>query len=334
MTDLKELARSKMTICKACRECNGIVCAGWTPGCGGKGNGSTFIRNVAKLKDVNVVMNVISSNEKITCKSDFFGNEVALPVYVAPIGNIKTHYGADMSEYDYTKALVEGVGKDTIVFTGDGQNIDVLMEPLKAVNDGWVVPTIKPWKNEEMKKRIEMIKSSNCSVCCSDIDAAGLVALKTGYPAVEFKDENALKEIVEHANMPVIFKGIMSVEAALKCLEANASGIVVSNHGGRVLADCVSTIEVLEDICKAVNGRMKVFVDGGFRTGSDVFKALALGADGVLIGRPFSIAAIANGSDGVREYLNQIHEELKETMAMCGCRKISDIQRNCVKTTF
>lgn len=334
MNKIRELARSKMTICKACKECNGVVCAGWTPGCGGKGNGSTFIRNVAKLKEICVNMNVISSNEKITCETDFFGSKVSLPVYVAPIGNIFVHYGAEMSEFDYTKALVDGVGKDTIVFTGDGQNIDVLMEPLKAVDDGWVVPTIKPWQNDEMKKRIDMVKSSKCSVCCSDIDAAGLTALKTGYPAVEFKDEKALKEIVEKANMPVIFKGIMSVDAAIKCMNAGASGIVISNHGGRVLQDACSTIEVLEEIATAVNGRMKIFIDGGFRSGSDVFKALALGADGVLIGRPFSIAAIGDGANGVRKYLDVIHEELKETMMMCGCRKISDINRDCVKVIW
>lgn len=333
MNNLKDLARSKMTICRACKECNGIVCAGLTPGCGGKGNGSTFIRNVAKLKEVCVNMDVISSNDPITCESDFFGHKITLPVFVAPIGNIRVHYGANLSEYEYTKALIDGVGKDTIVFTGDGQNIDVLMEPLKAVQDGWVVPTIKPWQNEEMMKRIEMV-SSYCSVCCSDIDAAGLIALKYGTPAVEFKDVKALKEMICKANMPVILKGIMSVDAALKCLEAGASGIVVSNHGGRVLQDGLSTIEVLEDICKAVDGRMKVYVDGGFRSGRDVFKALALGADGVLIGREFSIAAIANGADGVRQYLNQIHEELKETMMMCGCRKLSDIHRGCVKVTF
>ena len=334
MSDIKELARRKMTLCKACRECNGIVCAGQTPGSGGKGNGSTFIRNVAKLKEVCVNLNVVASNEEVSTESDFFGSKVALPVYVAPIGNIKANYGAEMSEYEYTRALVEGCGKETVVFSGDGQNLDVLMEPLRAAEDGWIVPTIKPWQSIEMKKRIEMIKSCGCGVCCSDIDAAGLVSLKKGTPKVEFKDVNGLKEIVKTAQMPVIFKGIMTVDAALKALEAGACGIVVSNHGGRVLQDGLSTIEVLEDIAKAVDGRMKIFIDGGFRSGSDVFKALALGADGVLIGRPFSIAAIGNHADGVQEYLHQLQDELKETMMMCGCRKISDISRSCVSVMF
>lgn len=331
---MNEDARNKMTKCKACKECNGIVCAGQTPGSGGKGNGSTFIRNVAKLKDVVVKMNVIASNEEVSTQCDFFGHKVELPVYVAPIGNIHANYGAEISEYEYTKALVDGVGKKSIVFSGDGQNLEVLLEPLRAVQDGWIVPTIKPWTRDEMKKRIEMVKTSGCSVCCSDIDAAGLISLKKGTPRVEFKDVQKLKEIVEIAQMPVIFKGILTVEAAMAALEAGAAGIVVSNHGGRVLQDCISTVEVLEEICQAVNGRMKVFVDGGFRSGSDVFKALSLGADGVLIGRPFSIAAIGGGSDGVSQYLQKIQDELKETMMMCGCRNLKEISRKCVHVTF
>ena len=94
-----------MRKCRVCKECNGIVCAGETPGCGGKGNGSTFIRNVAKLKDVRVVMNVVSSNDSVSTESDFFGKKVSLPVYVAPIGGILVHYGADMSEYDYIAGI-------------------------------------------------------------------------------------------------------------------------------------------------------------------------------------------------------------------------------------
>ena len=89
------------------------------------------------------------------------------------------------------------------------------------------------------------------------------------------------------AGKPFILKGIMTVSGAKKALEAGASGIVVSNHGGRVLDQCPATAEVLPAIADAVGGRMTILVDGGIRTGMDVFKALALGADAVLIGRPF-----------------------------------------------
>ena len=108
---------------------------------------------------------------------------------------------------------------------------------------------------------------------------------------VGFKDVSELKALCERSSKPVILKGIMSVKGARKAMQAGAAGIIVSNHGGRVLDGAQSGIEVLEDIVAAVGKTMKVFVDGGFRSGNDVFKALALGADGVLIGRPISPAS-------------------------------------------
>lgn len=93
-------AKSKMTLCRACKNCNGIVCAGETPGCGGKGSGSTFIRNYAKLREVFINLDTISNNDAIETTTDFFGVEVSLPVFAAPIGGIEKNYGAQMSESD------------------------------------------------------------------------------------------------------------------------------------------------------------------------------------------------------------------------------------------
>ena len=149
-----------------------------------------------------------------------------------------------------------------------------------------------------------------------------------------FKTVEELKEIAKAVQVPLILKGIMSVRGAKKALEAGAQGIVVSNHGGRVLDGAQSGIEVLEEICAQVGRQMKVFVDGGFRSGSDVFKALALGADGVLIGRPISHAAIGDGAQGVEIYLRKIQLELKETMALAGCKNIKDITRDMVVCDF
>ena len=100
------------------------------------------------------------------------------------------------------------------------------------------------------------------------------------------------------AGKPFILKGIMTVKGAEKALEAGAAGIVVSNHGGRVLDQCPATAEVLPAIVDAVGGKMKVFVDGGIRSGMDVFKALALGADAVLIARPFVTMVYGGGRGG------------------------------------
>lgn len=134
-----------------------------------------------------------------------------------------------------------------------------------------------------------------------------------------------------NAAVPFIVKGIMTVKGALKAKEAGAAAIVVSNHGGRVLDQCPATAEVLEEIAKAVDGSMKIFVDGGIRSGTDVFKALALGADAVIIARPFVTAVYGGGREGVEAYIQKIGSELADTMAMCGVSSLSEITRDCVR---
>ena len=122
----------------------------------------------------------------------------------------------------------------------------------------------------------------------------------------------------------------MTVRGARKAAEAGAAAIVVSNHGGRVLDQTPATAEVLEDIVQAVGGQLTILVDGGIRSGVDVFKALALGADGVLIARPFVTAVYGGGADGVRAYVDQLEAELADTMVMCGAHSIGEITRDMV----
>ena len=164
-----------------------------------------------------------------------------------------------------------------------------------------------------------------------DIDAAGLPFLKNMTPPAGSKTVEEMAEIIRLAGVPFIVKGVMTVKGALKAKEAGASAIVVSNHGGRVLDQCPATAEVLEEIVKAVDGSMKVFVDGGIRSGTDVFKALALGADGVLICRPFVTAVYGGGTDGVKTYVKKIGTELKDTMQMCGAHSLEEITRDMVR---
>lgn len=331
-------AKTLCAKCRCCPVCNGLACRGETPGPGGKGSGSAFVRNAEMLKKVFITMDTISDNTEIDTTSEFFGHKVSLPVYAAPISGILQNYGAELDDMSYTRALVDGCRRaGTLAFTGDGMHDEMFKGPMSVVaqHEGFGVPTIKPWSREHMAWRIELAKEGHALAIASDIDASGLTNLRTSITPVGFKNVEELKEITRICGeVPFILKGILSVKGARKALEAGASGIIVSNHGGRVLDDCLSGIEVLEDIVKVVDGRMKVFVDGAFRTGNDVFKALALGADGVLIGRPVSQAVIGDGSDGLVTYLEKIRLELKEAMAMAGCKTIQDITRDCVSVTF
>ena len=164
-----------------------------------------------------------------------------------------------------------------------------------------------------------------------DVDAAGLPFLKNMNPPAGSKTPEELAEIVKMAGVPFIVKGVMTVKGAKKAMEAGASAIVVSNHGGRVLDQCPATAEVLEEIAQAVGGKMKILVDGGIRSGTDVFKALALGADGVLICRPFVVSVYGGGADGVRAYIDKIGGELRDTMQMCGAHSLAEITRDMVR---
>ena len=117
----------------------------------------------------------------------------------------------------------------------------------------------------------------------------------------------------------------MTVKGARQAVEAGADGIIVSNHGGRTLADVPGTAEVLPEIVKAVKGETTIIVDGGIRHGVDMVKAIAIGADAVLICRPFAVAWFGGGAEGVKTYIELLKQEFSEAMYMVGARKISDL---------
>ena len=174
--------------------------------------------------------------------------------------------------------------------------------------------------------------TSGCFAVAMDVDAAGLPFLKNMTPPAGSKSVEELAEIVQLAERPFIVKGVMTVKGALKAKQAGAAAIVVSNHGGRVLDQCPATAEVLPEIAAALKGTgVKVLVDGGIRTGVDVFKALALGADGVLICRPFVTAVYGGGAEGVKCYIDKLAGELADTMQMCGAHTLAEITPDMVR---
>jgi isopentenyl diphosphate isomerase/L-lactate dehydrogenase-like FMN-dependent dehydrogenase len=125
------------------------------------------------------------------------------------------------------------------------------------------------------------------------------------------------------SSLPVVLIGIMSARDARLAVEHGAAAVVVSNHGGRQLDAGQGTIEVLEEVVEAVAGRCEVYVDGGIRRGTDVVKALALGARAVLIGRPYLWGLAVDGEDGVCRVLELLNEELRMALMFCGCRDVN-----------
>jgi len=130
--------------------------------------------------------------------------------------------------------------------------------------------------------------------------------------------------------LPLLVKGLLHVEDALAALQAGCDGIVVSNHGGRVLAGAQTSLQSLGPIVKAVAGRVPVLLDSGVRSGRDAFVALAHGASAVLLGRPYLWGLAAHGALGVAHVLRLVRDELEMHMALCGCARLGDIGPHCL----
>ncbi len=334
--EILENARKKLSPkCRVCPECNGIACRGVMPGPGGKGSAATFTRNVAWLTEhVFLEMDAMGKTQERETTISLFGKEFSAPIFAAPIGLLSFNYMEGMTDCDYCDMLMRGTKQaGTIAFGGGGPRAENFYEPLDAIraNDGWGIPTLKPWSVEVTKERLREAEAVHPIAFAMDIDSAGLLHANLANPPFSLKSEEDLAEIAKASALPFIIKGIMTAETAVKAARTGAYAIVVSNHGGRVMDHGLSAAEVLPEIRAAVGDRVKIFVDGGIRSGDDVFKMLALGADAVLIGRPYVVAAYGGGAEGVRLYTEKLKAELRDAMAMTNCKSLQDITRDKIR---
>ena len=314
--------------CKACPVCNGKACGNSMPGPGSKGPGNGAARNYDAWQKVFVNMDTICSNAAPDTSFKLFGREFALPVFTAPIGALPMHYSNAYDDFAYNDILIPtAVECGSASFTGDGVDPEIMKRSAAAMAKvgGIGIPTIKPWNNEAVFEKLDVLNELGIFAAAMDIDGAGLPFLKAMNPNAGSKPVADLKAVIDYAKMPFIIKGIMTVAGAQKAVEAGAAGIVVSNHGGRVLGQTRATADVLPEIATAVSGKCVSFGDGGSRTGVDVFKARALGADAVLIGRPFVPAVYGGEAEGAKLLFAKLKAELVDTMTMCGAHSLAEI---------
>ncbi len=328
--ELLEKARTCIgPYCKACPVCDGIACKNQIPGPGSKGVGDTAIRNYEKWKSIRVNMDTIHENKTPDTTLELFGKKFKYPIFAGPVGAVSLHYGDCLNDVDYNNLLVKGCAEAGIAaFTGDGTNPTVMKAACEAIknNGGAGIPTVKPWDTKTLEEKFELVKSSDSFAVAMDIDAAGLPFLQNLDPPAGSKTVEELSEIVKMSGKPFIVKGVMTVRGAVKAKSAGASAIVVSNHGGRVLDQVPSTAEVLPDIAEVLFGTgIKILVDGGIRSGVDIFKALALGADGVIIARPYVTAVYGGAEEGIKCLTEKLGSELADTMKMCGVTSLHEI---------
>ena len=330
--EVLEAARPYMgQVCKACAVCNGKACGNKIPGPGAKGVGDVAIRNYDAWQEIRINMDTLTEKRKVDTSIELFGKTFQYPFFAGPVGAVNLHYGDKYNDMSYNDVMVAACADAGIAaFTGDGTSPEVVKAAAAAIRErgGAGIPTIKPWNFDTVKEKLSLVNEAGAYAVAMDIDAAGLPFLKNMQPPAGAKSVEEMRRIIKEAGLPFIIKGIMTINGAMKAKEAGAAAIVVSNHGGRVLDQCPATAEVLEDIVGAVDGSMKVLVDGGIRSGVDVFKALAMGADGVLIARPFVPAVYGAGAKGVQVYVEKIAGELQDTMEMCGVYSIDEINKN------
>ncbi|CAN8022991.1 unnamed protein product [Ixodes persulcatus] len=209
----------------------------------------------------------------------------------------------------------ERAGYSAVVLTVDSPTLG---RKFSDVREHFRVPSHLEWANFNAKEQASM------TLCGSDLHVFGKSLLD---PSLTWTDVQWLKNITQ---LPVILKGILTGKSffsdAVLAVRSGIPAIIVSNHGGRQLDGVASTIEILPEIMRAVYGHIDVYLDGGIRQGTDVVKALALGAKMVFVGRPALWGLAYKGQQGVEEMLQIFRDEIDRAMALMGCPTLADLQ--------
>lgn len=271
---------------------------------------------------------------------ELFGDTIAFPVLVAPWA----YQGR--AHADGERGTVRGAARAGTIAVVSSTAVGSL-EQIAEATDGpkwWqLYLSADPGMNADMLARV--VAAGYRAICWTvDFPVAGLrhrdtrsgFVMPFGIGGVDYAFEpnmtwDHLALIREHApDLPILVKGILTAEDALLAIEHGAEGIVVSNHGGRQLDSCPASLDALPEVVEAVAGRSPILMDGGVRRGTDVLKAIALGAAAVMVGRPAVWGLSAQGEDGVAGVLGILRAEVGNAMALTGCRTLAEVGRDLV----
>ena len=294
---------------------------------------------------------------------ELFGTRLSIPVIVAPMafqgmahpdGEIATaRAAADVGTIMATSTLsnysIEQIAENSAahrwfqlyVYKDRGLTGSLVKRAEAAGCEALVVTVDSPFlgrREQDVRNRFHLppnlrignLAGSSIDNLPSDVDDSGLAAYIASLydPALTWNDLGWFRSITD---LPVLVKGILRADDAKLALEHGASGIVVSNHGGRQLDTAIATIRALPEIVEAIDGKCKILIDGGIRRGTDIFKALALGADAVMVGRPVIWGLSVGGQSGAAHVLEILSAELDLTMALSGCPNLGSITADMVR---
>lgn len=336
---MAKTAREKFNndFCWVCKVCDGGYCASGVPGMGGRGDMNSFRDNFNALAEYKITPAYTTVTGKVVNPDIAFrlfhrdDLELAAPVFSAPITGSQTNMGGSITEYDYALETGSAMTALNLMPTfGDGAAADKYKTGLHAIEMlGRGIPVFKPRADQkELIRRIHEAAKAGAVAWGMDIDGVSFKTMVLKSAETRHKSLAEIRELAAASALPFILKGVMNERDAATAIEAGAAAIVVSNHGGRVLDGMPGTARLLPAISAFVRRnapRIQVLADGGIRSGADIFRMLALGADAVLIGRPIAIMAVGHGRTGVMSLLQHYLGELKQTMKVCGIESLKDI---------
>jgi isopentenyl diphosphate isomerase/L-lactate dehydrogenase-like FMN-dependent dehydrogenase len=280
----------------------------------------SFHNNFTALQRVKIAMRTIHDVTKADTSTTLFGRKISLPAVCAPMGPAATRYGKGMKQEEWFDALVGGcVAAGTIGAVGD--NLTYPLEDVRrnlsvvARYKGQALYNSKPIDNSIILKWRPAIEETGTAWLSIDVDSGP-------------KSTAELRELVKAFKVPIVVKGIMTVDDALRCVDAGVGGIAVSNHGGRRQDHTPGTGEVLAAIADRIKGKVPILTDGCIQTGTDILKYLALGADVVMVGRHMLRAAYGGAVEGVALFMNRLRDELQRAMVLTGVATVDKINRS------
>jgi isopentenyl diphosphate isomerase/L-lactate dehydrogenase-like FMN-dependent dehydrogenase len=277
------------------------------------------------LGAITIEMRLLGSKPARTA-ARLFERDIVAPIVAAAICESRILKRLGPWDPPYLEQIARGLAEaGSMMSTGDVTHDELG----RIVEQGApVIHIVKPYADEErIYGHLEAARSLGCVAVGMDVDAMFLEKAwdeVPGPPYLGYQSSAQIAQYVRATPLPFVVKGILSVQDALAARSLGASAIVVSSHGGETIDYTVPILEMLPSIRKAVPD-MTILVDSGFRRGSDVFKALALGADGVGLGTQLVVACAAAGRDGVRRMMQILQEELERVMCLTGSENISAI---------
>jgi rubredoxin len=323
-----------MGICSVNKVCDGLperLCMGMkygkAIGFGGAGQGKTFEANYRALASYSFKTRLVKPHREPEMGTDFLGISIELPVMVTSISGVRISMNNVIPEDVFQRGMIEGARQaGTIGLSGntvdypDHPGVEVIKEL-----GGFGIPIFKPQTQESLFVFFKRAELAGCPAVGVDLDGCGSTNWTLRGKPVYRKGERELKELVDSTELPVIFKGIMSLDDAGKVVDSGAKALDVSNHGGRVLDFGQGVAEVLPEIAEIFGDKITIMADGAIRTGFDVLKVLALGADVALIGRPFARMALSGGAEAVKQYIEYVKSDLRRGMLMTGCDSLDEV---------